>query len=120
MSGKLQRPALWDRKIYGPLLELPWSQRLPIMRAVKAGESVDCPGDPARIIRFVDWQIRRFIWITCVATAVVVLVTIDLIVDGPSFPELYGIAAITVIGASAVRIRRSRRTRASLAASTGP
>jgi hypothetical protein len=93
-SGPSGRPPLWDRMIYGPLLELPWAQRLPIIRAVKAGVIIVDPGEAPLIARFAHWQTRRFVVLAAVGAVVAAFCAAELLVDGLRFPEFYGIAGI--------------------------
>ena len=66
---------------YGPLLELPWARRQPIMRAVKAGSIVEDPGDAPYAARFAHRQARRFLIAAVVCAAVTALTIAELLVD---------------------------------------
>lgn len=104
-----ERAPLWDRIVYGPLLELPWARRLPIMRAVKAGRVVADPRDAPSAVRFARRQARRFLIVTVVCAAVTALTVAELLVDGLRLAEIYGVAGIVCSGTCIVVVRRARR-----------
>ncbi len=104
-----ERAVLWDRLFYGPLLELPWARRQPIMRAVRAGTIIDDPGDAPYAARFARLRARRFLIAAVVCAAVTALTIADLLVYGVRFGEIYGPAGILCSGISTVAFRRARR-----------
>jgi len=107
--------------VYGPLLALPWAQRVPIIRAVKAGVIIVDPVQAPLIARFAHWQTRRFVVLAAVGAVVAALCAAELLVDGPRFPEFYGIAGIVGSAAGIFRVQRCRRVRTqALAASPAP
>ncbi len=104
-----EQAPLWDRLVYGPLLELPWARRLPIMRAVKAESIVADPGDAPSVVRFAHRQARRFLIAAVTCAAVTALTVAELLVDGLRFAEIYGIAGILCSATSILAMRRARR-----------
>jgi len=95
--------------VYGPLLELPWARRQPIMRAVRAGSIVEDPRDAPYAARFAHRQARRFLTAAVVGAAVAALTIAELLVDGLRVGESYGPAGILCSGISIVAFRRVRR-----------
>jgi hypothetical protein len=104
-----ERAPLWDRLAYGPLLDLPWARRLPIIRAVKAGGTVQNPGDAPYAARYAHRQVRRFRIAALACAALIALTIADLVVDGLQFQEIYGLAAIICGATSTYAGSRARR-----------
>ena len=79
------------------------------MRAVKAGGTVEDPGDAPYATRFAHRQALLFLIVAVACAAVTVLAVVDLLVDGLQSPEIYGVAGVVGGATFIFRVRRARR-----------